>query len=276
MNPVTYQPSPVASALTRVPERGPVTAEAQKLKVRWTNSRQHLRNLYDEIRAAQGRLKAAERARDAAVLREDQALTDGGPRPDAAELRELHEAVRLRTFERDDAVARHNRWVEEVRDREVTLGRFVEVRRLEIGAELMPAVAEAEQRVRAALRELQAAATALEDAANGLDAAQSASQAAGRVGPAPVPPQHRSLGDVLRDAARLAPLPLILLPAEYQSLGASLGMTTRDEEDRHIPATDLRRTTQRVVMTDGGAPTTTETDVLALLTAQLADGEGEE
>ncbi len=271
-----YQPHPAAPPLVRIGECGPATREFQAPKERWLNGRRRLRELEDAAREAQARLRAAERARDAGYMLLDESLADGGERPDPAELRQLDQAVRDRLLERDAAVARVGAWTERLRERELELRRFVDARRLEVGAELMPAVAAAERRVRAALGELQEAATALEDAGNKLDSVQAASQGAQRVGPAPVPPQHRSLGDVLRDAARLAPLPLILLPAEYQSLGASLGMTTRDEEDRRIPATDLRRTTQRVVVTDGGAPTTTETDVLALLTAQLADGEGEE
>jgi hypothetical protein len=199
----------------------------------------------------------------------DESLADGGEGPDTAKLRKLDEAVKDRLVARDAAVARVAAWVERLRERELEVRRFADAHRPEVGAEVMPAVAEGERRVRAALRELQEAATALEDAGTTLDAVQVASQGAERVGAAPVPPQTRSLGDVLRDAARLAPLPLIALPSEYRDLGAELGMVTRDEEDRRIPASIAP--VQRVVVTDGGA-SGTETDVLAALQAQLAEG----
>jgi hypothetical protein len=266
---MSYQPHPTAPPLARVPERGPVTAGLQAVKERWLASRRRLRELEDASRAAQARLKAAERDRDVAVLREDQALTDGGERPDAGDLRRLGEAVRDRTFERDAAVTRHARWVEEIRERELALRHYAEAHRLEVAAELLPDLAAAEQRARRAFRALDAAVEALGDELSKLDAAQNVAQGAQRPGAYPVPPGHRGLGDVRGDLARLAAFPLVWLPGEYRELAEELGMVTYDREDRRIPASIAP--VQRVVVADGGA-SGTETDVLAALQAQLAEG----
>ncbi len=264
-----YQPHPTAPPLARLGDFGPATRDLQAPKERYLNGRRRRRELEDAAREAQARLRAAERERDVGYLRLDESLADGGQRPDLAELRQLDEAVKDRLLERDAAAARVAAWTEHLQERELELRQFVDRRRFEVGAELMPAVAEAERRVRAALRELQEAATALEDAGNRLDSIQAVSQGATRVGAAPVPPQHRSLGDVLRDASRLADLPLVALPVEYRGLAEQLGMVTYDREDRRIPASIAP--VQRVVVADGGA-SGTETDVLAALQAQLAEG----
>jgi hypothetical protein len=266
---VSYQPHHTAPPLARIPERGPVTADLQSVKERWLASRRHSRELEDTAREAQARLRAAERERDAAVLREDQALTDGGERPDPAALRRLGEAVRDRSFERDEAVARHARWVEEIRARELALRRYAEVHRLEIAAELLPDLAAAEQRARRAFRELDAAVEALGDELHTLDGVQNVAQGAQRPGAFPTPPGQRGLGDVRADLTRLAALPLVWLPEELRPLAGELGMVTEDRQDRRIPATDLARVVSRVTVTDGGGAPVTEADVMSALQAQL-------